>query len=258
MNLDPYEVLNDWVACPSFTDRTRNNYRSEVKAWLAFIDERVWQAQPLDIDTWAARDGVKPRTRARRVSSVHGFYNHAQIYDPFIDNPTRGVRRLAITDLPPGKPTLSGSQTALFLDALDRYTGPLSQRTRALGYLVLGMNLRAHQAVALNLDHWLREQHRTTARISFKGGHAKTVRAVPPAVSLAVDDYLPHRRTAAPHSRPGVGPLLTSNRGRRLDSYTTPTALMRAVAAAHPLLIDIAPTITCDGLAATPSPFTAE
>ncbi|MFD0412244.1 site-specific integrase [Streptomyces sp. NPDC127108] len=253
MSPDPHEVLDDWLRRTPFSESTRAAYRAEVRAWLAFVGERTWCAERTDVDTWSA-DGAKPRTKARRISSLRGFYHHAQTYDAFIDNPAARDLRPPVAHLPPGRPALTRPQAALFLSALDHYTGPLPHRTRALGHLILAMNLRAHQAVALDLDDWIRERHRTTARVQLKGGGSE-IRAVPPPVALAVDDYLPHRRTALPHSSPDTGSLLTSNRGRRLDSHTTPTTLMRAVAATHPLLAEIAPTITCDGLAATPGPF---
>ncbi|WP_327075559.1 hypothetical protein OG196_43295 (plasmid) [Kitasatospora purpeofusca] len=255
MDPDPYEVLDDWLDRAPIHDRTRKDYRAEVLTWLTHIGDLVWHAQPLHVATWSAQGDAKPRTRARRVSSLRGFYNHAQTHNAFIDNPALRGLRPAVAQLPAGRPALDTPQTALFLSALDRYTGPLPHRTRALGYLLLGMNLRAHQAVDLDLDDWIHEQHRTTARITLKGGGHET-RPVPPAVAFAVHDYLPHRRTSPPHSTPARGPLLTSARGRRLDSHTSPTTLMRAVAATHPLLTDHAPTITSDGLAATPSPFT--
>ncbi|MEV7602948.1 hypothetical protein AB0O91_36840 [Kitasatospora sp. NPDC089797] len=254
MDPDPRVVLDDWLARTPLTDRTREDYHAEVRDWLALIGDRVWHAEPADVAAWSAGQHAKPRTRARRVSSLRGFYNHAQTFNAFIDNPALRRLRPTVTTLPPGRPALDPPQAALFLSALDRYDGPLPQRTRALGYLLLGMDLRAHQAVALDLDDWTREQHRTTAKITLKGGGTDT-REVPPPVALAIDDYLPHRTTAAPHSTPARGPLLTTYRGRRLDSHTSPTTLMRAVAATHPLLADHTPHITSDALAATPSPF---
>ncbi|MFF9116014.1 hypothetical protein ACF09Y_10450 [Streptomyces massasporeus] len=252
MEPDPYEVLDDWLKRAPLRQRSCDAYRSEVNAWLVYIGARVWSADRDDVDAWSAV-GARPRTKARRVSSLRGFYNHAQTYDAFIDNPAERDLRPCVTHLPPGRPALDDSQAALFLSALDHYRGPLPQRTRALGYLILGMDLRAHQAVAIDLSDWMKDEH-LTARIRLKGGNTET-RSVPRPVAAAVDDYFPHRRTAAPHSFPATGPLLTSSRGRRLDSRTSPTSLMRAVAASHPLLVGIAATVTSDGLAATRSPF---
>ncbi|MFF7734966.1 tyrosine-type recombinase/integrase [Streptomyces sp. NPDC007984] len=252
MDPDPYEVLDDWLRRAPLQPGSREAYRAEVNAWLVHIGARVWSAAREDVDAWSGA-GTKLRTKARRVSSVRGFYNHAQTYDAFIDNPAERELRPHVSHLPPGRPALDDAQAVLFLSALDHYRGPLPLRTRALGYLILGMNLRAHQAVAIDLSDWIRDE-RISARIRLKGGRVET-RAVPPRVAAAVDDYLPHRRVAAPHSFPATGPLLTSSRGRRLDSRTSPTSLMRAVAAGHPLLVGIAATVTSDGLAATHSPL---
>ncbi|MFF4652635.1 hypothetical protein [Streptomyces sp. NPDC001380] len=253
MEPDPYAVLQDWLTGRPYAEGTREDYEREATAWIEHIGAKVWRASARDVSHWAAAGN--PRTEAWRISCLRSFYRHAAETDPRVRNPLPRGLRPPVATLPPGRPALDATQAALFLSALDRYRGPHAERARALGYLILGMDLRAHQAVALDLDDWIHEQHRTTARITLKGG-GTALREVPPPVALAVAEYLPHRRTAAPHSTPETGPLLTSGRGRRLDSYNTPTGILRTVAATHPLLTDLAPTLTSDGLAASPSPFT--
>ncbi|WP_405008313.1 hypothetical protein OHV13_33195 [Kitasatospora purpeofusca] len=130
----------------------------------------------------------------------------------------------------------------------------MPERARALGYLVLGRGLRAHRVVALDLNDIVREQHRTTARVTLKGGGTE-FQELPPPVAHAIKDYLPRRRTAVPHSTPETGPLLTSGRGRRRDPAPSVRDLLRAVASTHPQLTHLADTLTADGLAASPNPF---
>ncbi|MET9399311.1 site-specific integrase [Kitasatospora sp. NPDC002965] len=254
MDLDPYVVLAHWLDNTPLADRTDEDYDTEVRDWIAYAGRHVWTAQPADVARWANRARAE-RTIARRVSSVRGFYAHAQKLNPAQHNPALKQLRPDVTALPPGRPPLDPPTTALFVSALDRYRGPQPERARALGYLILGIeHLRAHQAVALDLADLVREQHRHTARVELKGGGTRFLE-VPPATVLAVNDYLPHRKTRAPDSTDETGPLLTSNNGRRLDGHTTPTTILRAVAATHPLLAELGTAITSDALAATPSPW---
>ncbi|MBV6700315.1 site-specific integrase [Kitasatospora aureofaciens] len=252
--MDPYEVLRDWLEHTPLVQRTRQDYDTEVREWIGYAGEHVWAAQPVDVARWAGQARAT-RSRARRVSSVRGFYTHAQTLNPTQHNPALHSLRPNVTELPPGRPPLDPPTVALLVTALDRYTGPQAQRARALGYLILGIpHLRAHQAVALDLTDLVREQHRHTLNTTLKTGGRRLIEA-PPAVVLAVHDYLPHRKTRPPHSTTEAGPLLTSNTGRRLDGHTTPTAILRAVAATHPLLAGLGRAITSDALAATPSPW---
>ncbi|MER8103256.1 hypothetical protein [Kitasatospora sp. NPDC094016] len=258
--LDPSAILADWLLSNPYGDTTREDYEREVTDLInAFGPAKVWDLTSDDIRTWT-KTPDRPRTEAWRISVLRGFYRHARKIEPTIGNPVPRGLRPAVDGLPRGRPALTRAESTYFVAALDAYVrhpdALLPHRARALGYLVLGMGLRAHQAVALNLDgHWIREQHRTTLRATLKGGGLSGPREVPPAVAHAVEDYLLHRRTAAPYSRPDAGPLLTSGRGRRLDSYNSPRDLLRAIASTHPQLAHLTETLTADGLANSPNPF---
>ncbi|MFC5856019.1 hypothetical protein ACFPZI_30890, partial [Streptomyces chlorus] len=65
------------------------------------------------------------------------------------------------------------------------------------------------------------------------------------------------RTHKTPHSTKTQGPLLLSRTGRALD-HVTFTRLLRDVAATHPDLKDIAPTLHPDVVAHSPSPFADE
>ncbi|MGW2539906.1 hypothetical protein ACWC5I_03320 [Kitasatospora sp. NPDC001574] len=184
---------------------------------------------------------------------LRGFYQHAEELDPTVTNPVFKGLRPAVDGLPADRPALTRTESTLYVSALDCYDGLMPERARALGYLVLGRGLRAHQAVALDLNDIVREQHRTTARVTLKGGGTE-FQELPPPGAHAVRHYLPPPPTPPPHSTPETGPLLTSGRGRRLDSYNSPRELLRAVASTHPQLTHLADTLTADGLAASPTP----
>ncbi|MFD7828467.1 hypothetical protein [Streptomyces sp. MJM8645] len=250
--LDPYSVLDDWLNTKPLGDSAVQNYGREVTRWIEHIGPKVWTARGRDVKNWTARTD-NDRTRAFLVSALRGYYQHAQTSDPTIVNPAPKTLRPSVEDLP-GRPALTRTESTLYVSALDRYDGLMPHRARALGYLVLGRGLRAHQVVALDLTDIVREQHRTTARVTLKGGGTE-FQELPPPVALAVEDYLPHRRTAASYSSAEAGPLLTSGRGRRLDPAPSVRDLLRAVASTHPQLTHLADTLTADGLAASPNPF---
>ncbi|MFE2723954.1 hypothetical protein [Kitasatospora sp. NPDC059327] len=251
--LNPYVVLDDWLNTNPFGDSAGLNYRREVTRWINHIGAQVWSTRARDVKEWTAAANSE-RTRAFLVSVLGGFYQHAQTIDPSITNPAPATLRPAVASLPPGRPALTRTESTLYVSALDRYDGLMPERARALGYLVLGRGLRAHQAVALNVTDIVREQHRTVARVTLKGGGTE-FQELPPPVALAINDYLPHRRTTAPHSTPETGPLLTSGRGRRLDPAPSVRDLLRAVASTHTQLTHLADTLTADGLASSPNPF---
>ncbi|MER6151343.1 hypothetical protein [Streptomyces hirsutus] len=85
------------------------------------------------------------------------------------------------------------------------------------------------------------------ARAEGRGEHARS----------ALDEHLPVRTHKAPHSTEPEGPLLLSRTDRGLD-HVTFTQLLRDVAATHPDLKDIAPTLPPDVVAHSPSPFATE
>jgi site-specific recombinase XerD len=258
MQPDPYDILDHWLSHTPYAEVTRGHYRREITQWINDIGpSRVWAARPRDVAQWAASDSQ--RTTAWRISCLDSYYTHAHDCDRRLANPVHPGMRPDVTNLDPGRRRLTPAETATYLSALDRYTGPQPHRARALGYLTIGMGLRAFQSTALDLDDLVREQQRVTLAIPLKGG-GRSPRTqlvpVPAPVLLAVEEYLPHRITRTPHSTPETGPLLTSGRGKRLDTHPTIRTILRDVAASHPLLAETAPHITADGLAASPCPFT--
>ncbi|MGW0955795.1 hypothetical protein, partial [Streptomyces sp. NPDC002545] len=84
-----------------------------------------------------------------------------------------------------------------------------------------------------------------------------SIHTIPRPVVWALDEYLPVRTHKAPHSTETTGPLLVSRTGRGLDRVTFPR-LLRDVAASHPDLKELAPTLHPDVVAHSPSPFADE
>lgn len=143
------------------------------------------------------------------------------------------------------------------MPAADRYRGAMPERARLAVYLLLA-GLRPGQAVRLRADSIRREQHRVTAAVPQKNNtdSATVWTELPRPVVWALDDYLPVRTWRSPHSTATTGPLLLSRNGRAIDRVNTLIDIVRTVAATHPDLTELAPTLSPDAVAHTPSPFT--
>jgi hypothetical protein len=107
-------------------------------------------------------------------------------------------------------------------------------------------------------DRTYREQHRVVSRLSMKGGgYRKEPWEWPAECVEALDAYVPQvRRAYPPHSTKEAGPLLTSwQMGRALTADTEPRRIVRRIAELHPGLAELAPRLSADGVALSPSPF---
>jgi site-specific recombinase XerD len=234
--------------------------------WFTYIGNRIWHFNPGDIQTWAAHltnlDGtvMADSSRGRAVSAVRSFYKHCE--DDLGAARWNLPSRRAL--LGPTSPAQREQLTAFQMDALrtaaDRYRGLHAERARLAVYMTLA-GLRPGQSIAVVLQHIKRDnQVGPTWRLPAKNNGASAVMAsqkIPRPVVWALDDYLPVRPHRAPHSTDHDGPLLLSFSGRGLDRMTFPK-LIRAVAATHPDLKEIAPTLLPDVVAHSPCPFADE
>ncbi|MGW7313935.1 hypothetical protein [Streptomyces sp. NPDC054865] len=93
------------------------------------------------------------------------------------------------------------------------------------------------------------EQHRTTWDVPQKNAASDATRLQPvhhDAVR-AIDEYLPHRATP----RDDTGHLFTAVNGRPLEPQSL-IRILRAVAATHPDLEDLAPRLSADATTHSP------
>jgi hypothetical protein len=143
--------------------------------------------------------------------------------------------------------------------AADRYRGAQPERSRLTVYLAL-VGLRPGQATGLWVDHISRDDQRGAMwRLPAKNNSASAVAPwtrIHPEVVWALDEYLAVRTWRPPASTETTGPLLVSYRGNAFDRPTI-TKVIRAVAATHPALEEVAPGLTPDTVAHSPSPFAA-
>lgn len=284
---DPYTILRAWlsgvyvragqeVRGRAWDEDTRYRYALLLagdgapaewrRDWLSYIGDLVWHFDALHIQDWASRltnlDGtpVAASSRARAVSAVRSFYTHCadDLGATRWHLPTRRALTGPATTEP--RTQLTRFQTDALRTAADRYRGPHPERARLAVHMTLA-GLRPGQSIALLLDHITRHDAAgPTWRLPAKNNSSSAITprgAVPAPVVWALDDYLPARTHKAPHSTETTGPLLLSRTGRPLERVTF-LRLVRAVAASHPELADIAPTLMPDVVAHSPSPFAEE
>ncbi|MGW5124578.1 hypothetical protein ACWEQ7_11085 [Streptomyces sp. NPDC004069] len=234
--------------------------------WLRYIGDLVWHFKPQHIQDWASRltafDGtpLASTSRGRAVSAVLSFYKHCEddLGAARWNLPPR--RALAGPTAPAARQTLTRFQTDALRTAADRYRGPRPERARLATYMTLA-GLRPGQSIAVVMQYIQRDNAAGPAwRLPVKNNSASAVGPLTPLprpLVWALDEYLPVRTHKAPHSTETEGPLLISRTGRGLD-HVTFTRLLRDVAATHPDLKDIAPTLHPDVVAHSPSPFADE
>ncbi|MFI7278451.1 hypothetical protein [Streptomyces sp. NPDC049879] len=282
---DPRAILAAWlsgtyrrfngqlVQGKTWDDDTRYRYELALAAWptatrpdqswFAYIGDLVWHFEPLHLSDWASRivnqDGseMSEAARGRAVSAVRSFYKHCEddLGASRWNLPAR--RKLVGSVKGTSRPPLTPWQMDALRTAADRYRGPMPERARLATYMTLA-GLRPGQSIAVWVNHIARDnQDGPTWRLPAKNNAASAVAAaakIPRPVVWALDEYLPVRTHRGPDSYEDRGPLLVSRLGRGLDRMTFPK-LIRAVAASHPDLEEIAPGLLPDTVAHSPSPF---
>ncbi|MFD4412455.1 hypothetical protein [Streptomyces sp. NPDC058475] len=234
--------------------------------WFTYIGDLVWHFEPLHIQDWASRltafDGspLAAASRGRAVSAVRSFYAHCEddLGAARWNLPPR--RALAGPTPPAERETLTRFQTDALRTAADRYRGTHPERARLAAYMTLA-GLRPGQSIAVVMQYVQRDnQAGPTWRLPVKNNSSSAVgplTPIPRPLVWALDEYLPVRTHKAPHSTETKGPLLLSRTGRGLD-HVTFTRVLREVAATHPGLEEIAPSLHPDVVAHSPSPFADE
>ncbi|MFE7236069.1 hypothetical protein ACFVAF_36755 [Streptomyces sp. NPDC057596] len=285
---DPYAILDGWlsgvyrrpdgqeVRGRAWDEDTRYRYGLLLAGidapadwrgdWLRYIGDAVWHFEPLHIQDWASRltnlDGtpLAAASRGRAVSAVRSFYRHCEedLGAARWNLPPR--RALAGPTPPAERERYTRFQMDALRTAADRYRGPHAERARLAAYMTLA-GLRPGQSIAALADHVQRHNAAgPTWRLPAKNNGASgitSIHTIPRPVVWALDEYLPVRTHKAPHSTETTGPLLVSRTGRGLDRVTFPR-LLRDVAASHPDLKELAPTLHPDVVAHSPSPFADE
>jgi integrase/recombinase XerD len=188
---------------------TRRSYSGDLAAWFAFCDEHgvgSRESPRPHIDAWARsleELGLKPRTIARRLSSVSSWYDFLVTEQVRATSPAKHVRRPKVGD--------RGETPGLTRDELRRLLLAAKEhgslRSIALLSLLAHTGVRVGEALNRDVEHLAHDRGHRILRLQRKGGRGdRTVLTAP--VVRALDEYLNGRTT---------GPLFITKTGRRMD-----------------------------------------
>lgn len=212
----PDVLAGQWLASLT-TPATRDAYRGDLVAWLAFLDGHrvpVLSATRATVDAWrlsmestpAPSTGrpLSPATIARRLSAVRSFYAYAEDLDLVSRNPAEKAKAPKVSDESPTL-GLDKGQAEDVLSAADE-EGNL---TYALVAVLLYLGLRVSEALSLRVEDLETERGHLVARVTGKGGKRRTVPLPPPAAE-AVTSLLDGRTT---------GPVFLTAAGEPLSRH---------------------------------------
>ncbi|MEV7616170.1 hypothetical protein [Streptomyces sp. NPDC089799] len=284
MNHDVAGLVETWLAGPNseangyFGYQAVEHYRPAVLHWLTTgcgtdgqpDPDLYLQPTPMALQNWAIGYAVAARSRDAACGAVRSFYRWMETAAPAGPGlvPAGTARSLQFrrggnfSAGLPGRDLLTADQCRWLAQAADRYPGTTRERpprARALVYLCLNHYLwgrhheddilRPGQITAMRLTGRHQEQHRTTWDVPQKNAASDATRLQPvhhDAVR-AIDEYLPLRAAAVPDT----GHLFTTVNGNPLEPQSV-LRVLRAVAATHPDLEDIAPTLSADAITHSP------
>lgn len=288
MSHDPNAILDDWIAGAwtkpdgthvvgrLWSPDAEYRWRRYLDHWFHIHAEDLWEPTgeairewAYSLVHWATGQRLGPRSRARAVSVILSFYDHCE--HAYGLGPFRLPKRWKIIGVVEEKhpDVYQPWVTDALRTAADRFTGLERARGRSQDishpsryrlacYLVL-CQLRPKQAMRLDLaglepDH---DKKILRAKIPLKH-HADPAATfngtLPWPLWRAIEEFMPHRRTAAPYSGPHFGPVLTTRTGGPYDWANFPR-LIRDVAATHEDLAEIEAPLRPDWLAHSPSPW---
>jgi integrase/recombinase XerD len=195
--------------------RTTRSYAAELRRWASWSEET--EADPLCPSTETLRaflryleaQGLSPRSRARALSALRGFYRYLLTRGRIEADPTELLRiREGRRRLPQA---LSPEEVDRLLCAPDVAT-PEGLRDRAMLEVAYGCGLRVSELVGLRLGDIDREEG--LVRVRGKGGKHRLV-PIGDQASDWVDRYLREARPGfAP--RPSESGVFLSRRGKPL------------------------------------------
>ena len=221
-------AIERFLASSALADATRRAYRSDLRAFDAWLGEKGLGLENVDarvLTEYAADLGrgrprrLAPASIARKLAAVRGLLRHALGPGrvPGIPLAPRRPRRLPHVD--------KADDVDRELRSLEG-EGPIPLRNRALGELVYSAGLRSKEAVGLDLADVDFEQE--AVRVLGKGAKERVV----PLGEEAAYWLARYLREGRPQLVRGAeNALFVSVRGRRLDTST----LRRAIPHPHRL-----------------------
>lgn len=218
------DAMQNWLthlrALDGAAANTLSAYQNDVAGFLAFITEHSGQSQGLsalarigvsDMRAWMARmrsDGVGPRSLARKLSAVKGFYRWLAEREGFEPTAVLSARAPKFQRKLPRPLSQTAARDVISTAALQSPQAWVNTRDAAVLTLLWGCGLRISEALSLKgRDAPLAE----VLRINGKGGKERLVPVLPVARD-AVDAYL----SVVPFAVEADGPLFRAVRGGAL------------------------------------------
>jgi len=189
-------------------ERTRLAYLQDLKAWLAFLEERsvddpINGVERSHFEVWMRQmeaAGKAVATIARRVGTTMVWYDWLVDEDYIVKSPGRKVQRPSVPNVS-STPWLSARQLADFIDTAEKIGG-----YPAATVLILGINgLRVSELINCDIEDYETVRHHHVLNIVGKGNKPATV-ALPPRTAFVLRNVLDGRTT---------GPLILNEWERR-------------------------------------------
>ncbi|PSS49052.1 site-specific tyrosine recombinase XerD [Pseudomonas sp. BBP2017] len=200
-------------------DNTRESYRSDLALFNGWLQERgvvlpdAGRELILDHLAWRLDQGYKPRSTARFLSGVRGFYRYLLREKLIAVDPTLQVEMPQL-----GRPlpkSLSEKDVEALLQAPD-LGEPIGQRDRAMLEVLYACGLRVTELVSLTLDQVNLRQG--VLRVMGKGSKERLVPMGEEAV-IWIERYLRDGRNELLGGRPS-DVLFPSLRGEQMTRQT--------------------------------------
>lgn len=201
------------------SDNTRVSYRSDLVLFNGWLQtqgvtlEAVGRELILDHLAWRVDQGYKPRSTARFISGLRGFFRYLLREGHVVVDPT------LLVDMPQlGKPlpkSLSEADVEALLQAPD-LGEPIGERDRAMLEVLYACGLRVTELVSLRLDQINLRQG--VLRVMGKGSKERLVPMGEEAV-VWVERYLRGGRADLLNGRPS-DVLFPSQRGEQMTRQT--------------------------------------
>ncbi|MFS2160722.1 site-specific tyrosine recombinase XerD [Pseudomonas sp. Pseusp122] len=201
------------------SDNTRDSYRSDLALFNGWLQERgielvaVSRDAILDHLGWRLDNAYKPRSTARFLSGVRGFYRYLLREKLIAIDPTLQV------DMPQlGRPlpkSLSEADVEALLAAPD-LSESIGQRDRAMLEVLYACGLRVTELISLTLDQVNLRQG--VLRVMGKGSKERLVPMGEEAI-VWVERYLRDGRSELLNGRPS-DVLFPSQRGEQMTRQT--------------------------------------
>jgi site-specific recombinase XerD len=219
------QVTEAWLANRRLSEHTRDAYRRDVAAWLAWCAQRELdplRASFLDVNAYArgleAR-ALAPATVARKLSGLSSWYDFLTKLRAVAANPVGGADRPPVSRDHSATVGLSPEEVDALLQAAEADTGPTAVRHRAALALLADLGLRVGELVGLDVADVGVERGHRSVRFTGKGGKPRR-RALTPYAAAALDAYLAQRAAAEGTSADRLdGPLLVTATGARIDRH---------------------------------------